>query len=144
MMKRIILLLLFPILCYGQQFDIGLQVSPVLTVQNVDNLRSFSLSPQLSLSCGNDMLKVEANLGIFSSFGFVAMQKHSYAAGRYIFNSLETFEHGVEIETGYVYNSKAYKIQIGAAIGYLSSNGKDLDIFLKPICLSFKYKLCQK
>jgi hypothetical protein len=146
-MKHLFLLFtLFPLLSFAQtvnNFDLGLEVAPMLNTKDIRNLQQGSIVPNLTIAYGSKSLKAVVSLGNISRFGFVASNKWTYANGYYTVNTIggSRVEHGAEIELGFnkrFGKNEEYRFYTGAAIGLLNT-GKFTKTSLRPFVFGFVY-----
>lgn len=146
-MKHLFLLFtLFPLLSFAQtvnNFDLGLEVAPMLHTKDIRNLQQGSIVPNLVIAYGSKSFKGVASLGNISRFGFVSSDKWTYANGYYTVNTIggSRVEHGVELELGFnkrFGKHEEYRFYTGASIGLLNVL-KTTKLTLRPLVLGFSY-----
>lgn len=145
-MRFILLIILFPVFIFAQNqnsFSVGVEVAPLLNTKEVRNLQQGSINPNITFSYGSQSLKAVASLGVISRFGFMALNKWTYANGYYTVNTIggATVEHGAEIEVGFNRSfgaQKEFRFYSGASIGLLNTN-KKTKFVLRPFVLGLCY-----
>ena len=130
---------MLPIMALSQSneigFNIGVNISPIINVQQSKEFQELAFMPNVNLSIGSDIFKVVASFGVITKLLVITGGRYTYASSGYFMNVI-TKEHGAELGAGVKHSfgkNKAVTAYCGASIGMVATGKGTPKINICPI-----------